>query len=1219
MTLLTLFSFVFFTFTYSQDVIRFRTLQVGREDNQAYLENFKNYTLASLSAGQTATLLRSRNYFSKLSIEVSDKTYDFALMAHDLRSADYKLRALTETGVVEMPRSTNVTFAGYTSTGHHDVRIASDDHYFHAMIAQDHDILFIEPAKDILSTAPDNTFVIYWASDALKKFEDINCGVKNLHTQILNAEDAAASNDDRLRTCKTVQIALANDHLMFNKYGSVQAVEDHVMGVINDVLTNYDFEFTTDLEFDVTEIFVATNSGNDPFPSSTDPGVLLDAFTSWGPTGFSATHDVASLWSARNFDGNTIGLAWVGTVCTANRYNVLEDFSSNGNLLRVLQAHEMGHNFNAEHDDAGTMFIMSPAVTNTTTWSAASLSVINAFIPTRTCLSSCAPPAPPIADFNGNPTSGCSPLQVTFHDLSLNNPTSWSWSFPGGTPSSSSNQNPIVTYNNPGSFNVTLTATNAQGSNTKTINNYITVNNDPFSDFDYSDNGLTITFSNLSQFATSYLWNFGDGNTSTATNPTHTYAEDGTYLVKLTAFNSCGNDVSQQTLVIITPPFADFSSDITDGCDPMEVQFLNYSSSNSTSFNWTFPGGSPATSTAFQPLVLYETPGTYAVTLVAHNAAGQDVFSISNYITVTAQPHSAFTYSGTGLQITFNSSGSTGTTYLWHFGDGQTSTLANPVHTYAQGGTYTVMLTVNNACGGNTSQQTIVVTGAPIAEFVADQEDGCPVFVVHFTSTSAGNPTSYNWTFEGGVPATSNAANPVVTYNNPGSFDVSLTVMNLSGSNTLTLPDFITVNHPTISDFAYFINGSQATFTNQSSYGLTSAWSFGDGELSTETNPVHVYPNDGNYTVQLISTGICGPDTSSTQIAIHTPPVANFTIQQNGSCIPTTVSYTNTSSNNATSFAWTFEGGSPATSALANPTVTYNTPGTYDVQLIAYSLGGSDTITMANAITVGTVPDAAFLLSTNGMTVNLENQSTDANSYVWLFDDGFSSTEESPSHTYANYGTYELTLIAYNGCGSDTMLVVIELSVVPNAFFGFDTHSGCAPFQVHYIDQSQNSPTSWNWTFEGGDPASSTLQNPVVTYNTPGDYLVSLTVMNAQGSDVLVLDDLVSVAGTPDATFDHNQVQNKVFLQYNGIDYDSLHWSFGDGRTDNSLNPTVEYSVSGQYEIQLIVYNACGSDTSSILVTIEIVATQDPLLNNDHWQLRPNPFNDLLNLYGEPN
>jgi len=606
------------------------------------------------------------------------------------------------------------------------------------------------------------------------------------------------------------------------------------------------------------------------------------------------------------------------------------------------------------------------------------------------------------------------------------------------------------------------------------------------------------------------------------------------------------------------------------------------------------------------------------VTLTAINSAGEDVYSASNFITVNPMPNAVFTHSGSGLQITFNSAGSVGDFYDWTFGDGQTSTAHNPVHTYAQGGNYNVTLTVSNECGSEVFQQNITVTGAPVAEFSADVEDGCPVLVVHFSNQSAGNPTSFSWTFQGGSPATSNIANPTVSYSSPGTWDVQLTVSNTSGNNTVTYDNFIDVAFPTTSEFSSSVVGLQATFTNLSTHSTSSLWLFGDGQQSNANNPVHVYVEDGVYTVMLISSGICGPDTSTHQVTISTPPLAGFSVQQSDFCIPASVSFTNESSNNATSFSWTFEGGSPATSNQENPTVTYLAAGTYNVQLIAYSAGGSDTMSFSDIVTVGDVPNAAFLLSTDVTTVTLQNQSSEANSYIWLFDDGESSTEESPVHTYANFGTYDILLIAVNTCGADTMEVQIELGTVPNSFFGYSAHSGCAPFEVQYIDQSQNNPTTWNWIFEGGEPATSNEQNPLVTYATPGLYTVSLTVQNGQGSDALVLDDLIEVAGQPDATFNHIQTENVVALEYLGTDYDSLHWDFGNGQTDNSLNPTVVYTVSGQYEIELIVFNACGSDTSSIVVEIEIVGTTDPLLDDGHWQLRPNPFQDILSLYGEP-
>jgi uncharacterized repeat protein (TIGR02543 family) len=160
---------------------------------------------------------------------------------------------------------------------------------------------------------------------------------------------------------------------------------------------------------------------------------------------------------------------------------------------------------------------------------------------------------PPVADFSGSPTSGPTPLTVNFTDLSSNDPTSWSWSFPGGTPSSSTAENPTnIVYNTPGNYNVTLTATNASGSDSETKTNYITVlaPQPPIADFVASSTNISvgdsINFTDQTQNnPTSWSWTFEGGTpgTSSAQNPTGiTYNTAGTFNVSLTATNAQGSD-----------------------------------------------------------------------------------------------------------------------------------------------------------------------------------------------------------------------------------------------------------------------------------------------------------------------------------------------------------------------------------------------------------------------------------------------------------------------------------------------------------------------------------------------------------------------------------------------------------------------------------------------------------------------------------------------------
>ncbi|MBO4875574.1 MAG: PKD domain-containing protein, partial [Bacteroidales bacterium] len=149
----------------------------------------------------------------------------------------------------------------------------------------------------------------------------------------------------------------------------------------------------------------------------------------------------------------------------------------------------------------------------------------------------------------------------------------------------------------------------------------------------------SVTFTNNSQYAASYLWNFGDGQTSTEMNPVHTYMTPGTYTVTLRVENTLGNDTKTRTDYIMVnantnPPVADFEASETEVSIGTTVNFTDLTENIPTSWEWTFEGGSPATSTDQNPSVLYSEPGTYTVTLVAHNAYGDDTKTKNGYITV---------------------------------------------------------------------------------------------------------------------------------------------------------------------------------------------------------------------------------------------------------------------------------------------------------------------------------------------------------------------------------------------------------------------------------------------------------------------------------------------------------------------------------------------------------------------------------------------------------
>jgi PKD repeat protein len=339
----------------------------------------------------------------------------------------------------------------------------------------------------------------------------------------------------------------------------------------------------------------------------------------------------------------------------------------------------------------------------------------------------------PVANFTANSTNGTAPLSVQFTDKSSNAPTSWLWDFGDGT--TSTDQNPVHVYSTPGTYTVTLTATNLAGDSNLTLNNYVTVEWPiPVANFTVNATSGTVPFN--VQFTdkstgnvTSYNWDFGDGSTSTIKNPTHTYSTKGTYTVTLKVEGPGGN--STETIynyinVSWAVPVANFTVNATKGTVPFDVQFTDKSTGNVTSYYWNFGDGSNSKDKSTTHL--YTVPGTYAVTLTVTGPGGAN--TQTKYLRVNyPAPIAGFTANTTKgnapLKVKFTDS-STGNIsgYSWNFGDGTTSKDQNPIHTYTKPGNYVVKLTVTNHGGTSTVTSLITVKSKVLPTATANIKSG---------------------------------------------------------------------------------------------------------------------------------------------------------------------------------------------------------------------------------------------------------------------------------------------------------------------------------------------------------------------------------------------------------------------------------------------------------------------------------------------------------------
>lgn len=332
-------------------------------------------------------------------------------------------------------------------------------------------------------------------------------------------------------------------------------------------------------------------------------------------------------------------------------------------------------------------------------------------------------PTTTVANFVANDVCIGSP--VVFNNISIgsdSNVLSWQWNF--GDSNTSSLKNPTHTYSSAGNYTVTLTVNNLNGC-VNSISKVVRVSGGVTADFQAPATacvGQAISFNNLSTYtnvpfnaATGFYWNFGDGTYSPFQNPTKTYNTAGTYNITLTVQDSagCTNSITKN-IQILDNPAVSFSFPLNI-CAGVPVQFIS-SATNATEYLWFFEGH--GTSTQANPTITFQQGGFYDVTLqVKNNNNCINTFTIEN-IPVFDAPAIIFTtqrFLDNPLRVQFNNFTSGATSYEWNFGDGNTSSLPQPTHTFSQAGEYLVRLKAvsPNNCESSFSQVVGVGTLKP--------------------------------------------------------------------------------------------------------------------------------------------------------------------------------------------------------------------------------------------------------------------------------------------------------------------------------------------------------------------------------------------------------------------------------------------------------------------------------------------------------------------------
>lgn len=414
---------------------------------------------------------------------------------------------------------------------------------------------------------------------------------------------------------------------------------------------------------------------------------------------------------------------------------------------------------------------------------------------------------------------------------------------------------------------------------------------------------LKVAFTDMSEgVPASWQWEFGDGDISAEQNPTHTYASAGNFNVSLKVCNSqgCDTEIKQNLIDVgsIGICNAAFNSDKTSGFVPLNVKFADKSTGKPSSWAWDFGDGD--ISSDQHPAHTYKSAGIFSVTLTISAACGTDILRLTNFINAImipapvaefmANPNTGFA----PLEVQFtNVSTGDPTSFAWKFGDGGSSSDESPVHTYKSAGFFTVSLLVSNQSGADIETKTnliIIQSGVPpVAEFQASPLTGFAPLKVEFTDKSEGNIA--NWVWSSGDGVTDTRQNHVHEYLSPGFYNVKLIISGEDGSGLENKVNLITIlegegvtaaftaeplagNLPFTVHFFDISSGEIANHT----------WEFGDGDTSTDKNPVHTYNTQGFFNVSLTVSGRNGTsfETKTGLIAVFTGknPTAGFTVDE---------------------------------------------------------------------------------------------------------------------------------------------------------------------------------------------------------------------------------------------------------------------------------------------------------------------------------------------------
>jgi PKD repeat protein len=580
-----------------------------------------------------------------------------------------------------------------------------------------------------------------------------------------------------------------------------------------------------------------------------------------------------------------------------------------------------------------------------------------------------------------------------------------------------------------------------------------------------------------------------------------------------------------------------FTANVTTGCQNLTVTFTNNTTKGNV-YRWSFGDG--GTSSAKSPTYTYTRSGQFYPQLYVLDSSGTGIVSVGSYYinsailvrggVIRSNVDSACVSESINLSFSVTYWGAP-SLIAWNFGDGSPDFKAfyGTTHSYSKVGTYTVTA-FDSACPNNIMTKKIVVstTKKPVVYF-SFNNNTCPNENVNFqTQYSVGK--SYSWNFGDGSPL-SNSSYGQHAYVKTGKFPVTLTITNECGNKGYHTDTVYVVSTSVIQQYINIFPSTTAAcpgdiihFNSYIYAAYSQVWRFGNGDSSTQKSPDYAYPKAGTYTVTLEVTNGCGNSKKTTQsITIGLNPYftrnVNMNIDARTVCPGAVVNFKGSPAKN---YLWTF--GDLTSSTLASPTHIYSKGGIYPVTLKLTNGCGIDT-TLKDTVVVDNTTKPTLSRNSWGVPRNTAcpNDSIiffaiGGASYLFDFGDGTKGTKTTSfvdartgftidmlKHAYKNSGNYRVRLILYNLCGLstvDSLNITIGNSQAADGGItslnrnlnGDISVSNCQP--VNFIGYGGS---TYKYKFGNGDSLTSSQSDISYAYSVPGNYNVTLTVINSCG------------------------------------------------------------------------------------------------------------------------